>query len=119
MKKTFLLSVTLLTWLVAASAHATMFPAFAFEAGDHAVALHPLGEPDLEFDPGATLTVDAAEWTLTGDLTSVNNGSKWSIDVVFTDLLTGDEFGVLTGLDDMRIKGADRRGRQKRWPRGC
>ena len=107
MNRTLLLSVTLLTWLVAASAHATTYPAFAWEPGDHAVALHPLGEPDLEFDPGATLTVGPTEWTLLGDLTSLDNGSKWTIDVTFTGVLTGDEFGVLTGFDDSRIKGAD------------
>ena len=107
MKRSLILGIVLTAWLLAGAAQATAYPVMAYDPNHHAMWIPGLGESHLLLDPGATLTVEPTEWNLVGNLTSADNGSMWSLSVDFTGVLTGPEFGLLTGFDDDRIKGAD------------
>lgn len=87
------------------AAQAATYEAFSFSEAHHSAWLPDLDQRHLHFEPGAALDVANERWTLSGDLVSATDGSSWSLEVVFEDILTGDEFGVLTGYDNARLKG--------------
>ena len=105
------LGVLLVTLVFTAStATATSFKAETFQAESfhddgHSVWVPGLDQRHLHFEDDATFTILDDRWRLEGDLVSGSDGSSWSIDVTFQTILSGDEFGVLTGFDDGRIKG--------------
>ena len=103
------------TCLFAAHAQATTYQAESFRADRHSVWVPGLEQRHLHFEIGATLDVQSDHWALSGDLVSASDESRWSIDVRFDEILTGDEFGVLTGYDDGRIKGTTWANQQDDW----
>jgi hypothetical protein len=105
MKQIMILTLSLAAALFAANAQATTYDAYTYSDANHAVWIPGLDQRHLLLDPGATLSSESDEWHLNGDLTSATDGSKRQISVNFTDVLTGPDFGVLTGYDDGRVKG--------------
>lgn len=99
------LGALLATGLFASLASATLYQAESFRDDRHSVWVPGLDQRHLHFEDGATLAIEDDRWRLAGDLVSGTDGSSWSIDVSFQNILTGDEFGVLTGYDDGRLKG--------------
>ncbi len=99
-------ALLLSTTLLVGAAQATSYDAHAFSDAHHAVWVPGIDQRHLLFDSGATMVVESDTWTLSGDLTSASDGSKWQISVNFSGVLTGSEFSVLTGSDSARIKGA-------------
>lgn len=109
------LALLLASPLYASFASATSYDARSFHPDAHAVWVPGLDQRNLHFESGGTLDVQVDHWTLSGDLVSGSDGSRWSIDVRFEDILSGDAFGVLTGHEDARIKGASWADRRDDW----
>ncbi len=105
MKRIAILLLSLAMTLFAAAAQATLYDVHSYSDSHHAVWVPGLDQRHLLLDPGATLSIELDQWQLTGNLTSATDGSKWQILVNFTHVMTAQEFGVLTGYDDGRIKG--------------
>ena len=101
--------------LLGNTAQATPLMASSFSDTQHSVWIPGLDQRHLHFDDHASLEITDEDWQLTGSLTSATDGSRWSISVNFSDVLTGPEFSSLTGLDDGRIKGASWSQMQKDW----
>ena len=101
--------------LFATSAQATTYDVESFRDDRHSVWLPDLDQRHLHFEPGASLEVGDDAWHLSGNLRSGTDDSKWSIEVDFTHILTGEEFGVLTGRDDARIKGTNWANEREDW----
>lgn len=99
----------------AATATANTFQAGSFHDDHHSVWVPGLDQRHLHFEDDATFTVLDDRWLLEGDLVSGSDGSRWSIDVTFQKILRGDEFGVLTGFDDGRIKGTSWASQRDDW----
>lgn len=93
------------TCLFASTATATTYQAESFRDDRHSVWVPGLDQRHLHFEDDATFTLEEDRWLLEGDLVSGTDGSSWSIEVTFQNVLGGDEFGVLTGYDDGRLKG--------------
>jgi len=105
MSRLLILTAALATTLFAVSASAATFDANSWRADRHSVWVPGLDQRHLHFTDGATFDVQPDAWHLEGNLVSGTDGSHWQISVDFSDILTGDEFGVLTGYDDARLKG--------------
>ena len=99
------LGLLLATCLYATTATATTYQAESFRDDRHSVWVPGLDQRHLHFTEDATFAIEDDQWFLEGDLVSGSDGSNWSIEVTFSNILSGDEFGVLTGYDDGRIKG--------------
>lgn len=100
------------------SAAAISYDLHSYDENRHGLWLPDHGHTDLTFDDGATLVVDdaAGEWTLTGTATSRSNPSvQYSVDLVFSGAISGDDFKALTGADDSRIKGNEWANQQDDW----
>ena len=101
--------------LLGGNAQATSLVVSSFSEDGHSVWIPGLDQRHLHFDEAATLVITPEDWQLTGMLTSATDGSRWSISVSFSDVLTGPEFSTLSGLDDDRIKGASWSQMTKDW----
>ena len=101
------LGLLLTTFLFTAMASASSFQAESFRDDRHSVWVPGLDQRHLHFTDDAVFTIGDDQWLLEGDLVSGTDGSNWSIEVAFSNILSGDEFGVLTGYDDGRIKGTN------------
>ena len=90
------------------AALAVTYDVFAYDENQHGLWLPDLGHTDLIFDPGSTIEVDdaAGEWFLNGTATSRSNPAvRYVVDLDFTGAVSGDDFFVITGGNDNRIKG--------------
>ena len=114
MKPLLILAAAFATTLFAGTVQAVDYDVYAFSDTHHAVWVPGLDQRHLLLDPGAVLSIEDDAWQLHGDLTS-HDGSKWTLSVSFSDVLTGDEFSVLTGADNGRIKGATWAQQQPDW----
>ncbi|MEM9176902.1 MAG: hypothetical protein AAGC67_16900 [Myxococcota bacterium] len=109
------LGLLLATLFFSTTATALSFQAESFRDDRHSVWVPGLDQRHLHFDDHAVFEIQDDQWSLEGDLVSGTDDSNWSIDVTFQNILSGDEFGVLTGFDDGRIKGTDWANQRDDW----
>jgi hypothetical protein len=114
MKKitTLLFAATML--MLAGGAEATSYSVESFDVSKHSVWVRNYQE-HLHFDPAGSLMIEADQWTLTGSLVSGDDGSLWSISVVFDHVMTGDHYKAFVGTDDAAIKGNTWANQQADW----